>query len=124
MKINGEEEREYEPLNLENFQGEYIASGTPLNIGRTSSWDYIPINPKLDTKLIEEFKQRLADKEIDYTMLCNFDYTYFNTCKEELQKIYREMRSPNEYSMAVYSGPAYHIMTFGKELCDIGTKVV
>lgn len=109
-KINDEDEGESEPLNLENFPGENIASGTPLRIGHTSSWDYIPVNPKLDPALIEDFKQRLAGKNIDYAKLCAFDYAYFNTCKEELQKIYREIRSPNEYSMAVYSGPGipYH----------------
>lgn len=82
-----------------------IKSGSPLRLGDAPGWEYIPVNPKLDASLIRTFRSCLVREGIDEEMLLSLDYKYFNTHKEKIREVYREIGSPNEHSMAVYSGP-------------------
>lgn len=91
-----------------------VESGTRLHLWRDTAWDYIPVNPKLDEALIENFKQRLAAEGIEYAALRALNHDYFATHREKIKKVYKEIGSPNEHSMAVYSGPSTPCKTFSQ----------
>lgn len=83
-----------------------IESGTRLRMWWNPKWVYVPINPKLDAALIGNFKQRLEEAGIEYaSLLAPANASYFDMHREIIERVYREVGRPNEYSMAVYSGP-------------------
>lgn len=85
---------------------EELPSGTILNLPAMKDWIYIPVNPKLDSEIIRKFQVLLDENpKIDKGELLKLDSEYFQIHKKRLSKIYEEIGKPNEYSMAVYSGP-------------------
>ncbi len=84
-----------------------LPSGTKFTFGKECDWIYIPINPCLDKEIVNTFLNLINDpkKGLDIEKLKSLDTVYFNTKKTTLKNIYSKIGSPNEYSMAVYSGP-------------------
>lgn len=99
-------------LNITYDQGmeveEEIESGRQIKLKNFPDWIYIPINPKLDLKLIDDLKKEFNEKGIDQNKILNCDYDYFVEHKEEIGKIYKTKKPKNNYSMIVYSGPTSH----------------
>lgn len=95
-----------EPVNINSFNsGDTISSGTKLYFPHDSSWYYIPINPKLSQWIVSSFKNLINDFSLDKNKILELDDTYFDANKSKLKTIYNNIGNPNEYSMAVYSGP-------------------
>lgn len=95
--------------NLLSAEGkEILPSGIKLAIDDSFDWMYIPINPCLDYRTRQLFIELVeASEEIDIEELKTLNSQYFSLKKRELKEIYYAIGSPNEYSMAVYSGPNY-----------------
>lgn len=114
--LDEESRRTEEPTNIDNlFTNAYgtedsvhditFPSGIWLKANAIPDWIYIPVNPKLDNSVTDRFKTLLADKGIDWEKLKKLDNQYFLEHKKTLAKIYKDIGDPNEFSIAVYSGP-------------------
>lgn len=86
--------------------GNVFPSGTRFNSGAIPDWIYIPVNPCLDRQTVQQFEDLIKAEGLDENKLKALDTQYFNEKKDELKSIYSTIGSPNEYSMAVYSGPS------------------
>lgn len=99
-----------DPLNVNNLINSagnvILPSGIHLTLD-VCDWIYVPINPCLDTHTIQEFKNLVNDPKynLDINKLKSLDVNYYILKKKEIKEIYTKIGSPNEYSMAVYSGP-------------------
>lgn len=105
----GSETLFYEPRQADTADGggiENLPSGSILNLPICKDWIYIPVNPKLDSKIVSKFQALLdEDPKIDKEELLKLDSRFFRAHKMRLKSIYEAIGNPNEYSMAVYSGP-------------------
>ena len=114
--LDEESRRTEEPVDIDNLFGNTdVVEGSGHDITRPSGiwltadaipdWIYIPVNPKLENSITDRFRSFLADKGIDEEKLKKLATQYFLEHKNTLAKIYKKIGDPNEFSMAVYSGP-------------------
>lgn len=99
--------------------GNIFPTGTRFNSNAIPDWIYIPVNPCLDRKTVQQFEDLIKAYRLDENKLKTLDTQYFNEKKDELKSIYNAIGSPNEYSMAVYSGPSkskFHMVHFNINL--------
>lgn len=82
-----------------------LNSGSLITNNSIPEWIYIPVNPKLDKSVTDLFRDLLKLNKIDETKLRTLDKDFFLANKEVLGEIYNKIGDPNEFSMAVYSGP-------------------
>lgn len=97
------------PQNVDTIDtpsGNVYPSGTRFNSSAIPDWIYIPINPCLDRQTVQQFEDLIKAEGLDENKLKDLDTQYFNEKIDQLKKIYGAIGSPNEYSMAVYSGPS------------------
>lgn len=108
-----------DPHTLNTPEGNVFPSGTRFNSSAIPDWIYIPVNPCLDGQTIQQFEDLIKAYGLDENKLKALDTQYFNEKKDQLKNIYGAIGSPNEYSMAVYSGPLkskLHLVHFDTNL--------
>lgn len=99
--------------------GIIFPSGTRFNSNAIPDWIYIPVNPCLDRQTVQQFEDLIKAYRLDENKLKALDTQYFNEKIDRLKNIYSAIGSPNEYSMAVYSGPLkskLHLVHFDTNL--------
>lgn len=114
-----------DPENVDSVNttdGNVFPSGTRFNSSAIPDWIYIPVNPCLDGQTVQQFEDLIKAYGLDENKLKALDTQYFNEKIDQLKSIYGAIGSPNEYSMAVYSGPSksgMNLVHFGTNLCRI-----
>ena len=96
------------PEDTDSFDthGNIFPSGTRFNSSAIPDWIYIPVNPCLDMQTVQQFEDLVKAYRLDEDKLKALDTQYFKEKIDQLKNIYNAIGSPNEYSMAVYSGPS------------------
>lgn len=114
---SGETRSSEETINIENIENgpsgylldsgndTILPSGSLLTGNTITDWIYIPVNPKLDKSMTDRFRHLLSENKIDEDELKKLDVKFFQSHRKVLSKIYKKIGDPNEFSMAVYSGP-------------------
>ena len=99
--------------------GNVFPSGTRFNSSAIPDWVYIPVNPCLDRQTVQQFEDLVKAYRLDENKLKALDAQYFKEKIDQIKSIYSAIGTPNEYSMAVYSGPS----NSGMNLVHFGTNL-
>lgn len=98
-------------INIDTTDSNIFPSGVRLSSGNDPNWIYIPVNPCLDSSTVKHFEDLIKKEGLDLDKLKRLDSDYFFKAKIKLRNIYNAIGEPNEYSMAIYSGPSMHALS-------------